>query len=92
MKEIRCWKDDITGKSTRNLRRDNRHFYREGTGRSARREMEQFSINRVIPIWNGLPRDGKNTNSLNGFQAAFDTLEKFSAIGCHSTAFTNAVA
>ena len=92
LKEIRCWKDDITGKSTRNLRRDNRHFYREGTGRGARREREEFFINRVIPIWNGLPSDVKNANSLDGFKAALDRLEKFSAIGCHSTAFTNAVA
>lgn len=57
------------------LRRHVDHFYRESKACSVR---ENFFVNRVIPLWNGLPKDVKDAPSLDAFKAGLDRLPRFS--------------
>ena len=68
--------NEMGGQSTLNLRRHNKHYYREKPGLCSARE--NFFINRIIPVWNELPGDVKEARNLNSFKAKLDKLEKFS--------------
>lgn len=71
--------DGYTGPT---LRRHKYHFYRESKACSAR---EEYFVNRVIPLWNGLPEDVVDATSLDSFKARLDRLSTFSVNGCHGS-------
>ena len=73
---------DIENDNRPTLRRHRDHFYRESKACTVR---EKFFINRVIPLWNGLPAVVRDASGLDSFKARIDGLARFSVNGCHGS-------
>ena len=63
------------GPVSSNLRRGGTCFRREPANICTSRK--EFFLNRVIPIWNDLPREVREAKSLNCFKAGLDKLKLF---------------
>ena len=70
--EPRCLPKEISDK----LRRPST-LYREKTASNSLKIRENFFINRVLPIWNTLPKNVRNAESVNEFKAGVDKQVQF---------------
>ena len=68
----RCLPKEISDK----LRRPS-NLYREKTASNSLKVRENFFINRVLPIWNTLPKEVRDAKSVNDFKAGVDWQVKF---------------
>ena len=70
--EPRCLPKEISAK----LRRPS-NLYREKAASNSLKMRENFFINRVLPIWNTLPKDVRIVKSVNDFKAGVDGQVQF---------------